>query len=1377
MSSVGLRALSFIKNDRRRTARGRASHRYRFGLELQLLEDRITPTTVTGLNPSFGPAAGGTLVTITGTNFLGATVVDFGTNPATGFTVVSNGSITAESPAGTGAVDVTVTAPSGTSPTSPNDLFTYAPTVASLTPSFGPAAGGTSVTIDGTGFTGATVVDFGTTAATNLTFVSDTELTVDSPAGTGTVDVTVTTPSGTSSTSPDDLFTYGPTVSMLSPAFGPAAGGTSVTITGTDFTGATAVDFGTNPATSFTVVSGTSITAESPAGTSAVDVTVTTPSGVSPISPADVFTYAPTVSAVDPTHGPAAGDTLVTITGTGFTGATAVDFGTAPATNLTVVSDTSLTVDSPAGTGTVDVTVTTPSGTSATSSHDQFTYVAAPVISGLNPTLGPEVGGTVVTITGTGFTGATAVDFGTTPATSFTVVSATSITAASPAGTGTVDVTVTTAGGPSATVPADRFTYVAAPVVSSLSPTGGPLAGGTLVTITGTGFTGATAVFFGSNPATDLTVVSATSITVDSPAGTGTVDVRVTTPGGTSATSPSDQFNYGPVVTSISPNSGPPGGGTLVTISGSGFVTGSTVVNFGAFVATIDSVTANSITAVSPAGTGTVNVTVTVPSGTSAISPADQFTYFGTPTVSGISPTDGPASGGTLVTVTGTGFTLASAVDFGTTPGTNLTIVSDTSLTVDSPAGTGTVDVTVVTPGGMSPTSPADQFTFAAAPAVTGLDPAFGPAAGGTMVTITGTGFTGATAVDFGAIAASSFTVVSATSITADSPAGTGTVHVTVTTLGGTSPTVTADQFTYAPTVASINPTSGVTAGGTLVTVMGTGFTGVTAVHFGTAAATDLTIVSPTELTVDSPPGTGLVNVTVTSPSGTSPTSPADQFNYSNAPAVLGLSPSIGPVAGGTVVTITGLRFTGATAVDFGPNAATSFTVDSDTTITAVSPAGISAVDVRVTSIGGTSPISPADHFTYAPAVSGVSPAFGPSTGGTTVTISGAGFTGATAVDFGSIPATSFTIVSDVTMTAVSPAGTGVVNVTVTGPGGTSVASNDDVFTYAPVITLVSPASGPSNGGTVVTITGTSLANVLAVFFGSTPATTLVSDSATQIQVVSPASSVFGAVNIVVETAGGTSPLTVADQFVYTSAGVAVPRVTGISPKFGPPTGGNVVTITGSGFDFNTPVSVFFGTTAATGITVINANTVTAVSPAGSGTVDVTAVTLGGQSLTSTADLFTYVVDGPRVTDVQRFGFHAQPTFLVIDFNGPLEPAPAQRTSNYQLVGPSGRRIKVTSAKFNAKTDAVTLALGQRLTLSNTYRLTINGVPPSGLTNPDGVFLDGANTGQPGSNFVTSITRSNLAGSASQRPVAAVVKARARSLILRVKSAIHKHVR
>ena len=111
------------------------------------------------------------------------------------------------------------------------------------------------------------------------------------------------------------------------------------------------------------------------------------------------------VTGVSPTAGPVAGDTFVTITGSNFAGATAVDFGTVAATNVTVINSTTITADSPAGTGVVDVTVTTAGGQSATSAADQFTYVVAPVVTGVSPTSGPAVGGTLVTITGTGFSG------------------------------------------------------------------------------------------------------------------------------------------------------------------------------------------------------------------------------------------------------------------------------------------------------------------------------------------------------------------------------------------------------------------------------------------------------------------------------------------------------------------------------------------------------------------------------------------------------------------------------------------------------------------------------------------------------------------------------------------------------------------------------------------------------------------------------------------------------------------------------------------------------------------------------------------------------------------------------------------------------------
>jgi cyclophilin family peptidyl-prolyl cis-trans isomerase len=416
-------------------------------------------TKVTGISPAFGASAGGTQVVITGVDFTGATAVKFGSTAATSYTVNSDTQITAASPAGTGLVDVTVTTASGTSTTAAADQFSYGPLVTGVSPAYAAPAGGAQVTITGSNFTGATAVKFGNTAATSFTFVSDTKITATAPAGTGLVNVTVTNPGGTSATSAADQFNYGPAVSGISPLRGAPAGGTQVTITGTNFTAATAVKFGTTAATSFTVVSDTQITAKAPAGTGAVDVTVTTTGGTSATSAADQFSYAPLITAVTAAQGPLAGGTQVTITGSGFTGASGVKFGSLAA-SFDVVSDTQITANSPAGSGAVDVTVTTAGGTSATSAADTFTYLAAPTIAGFDSSSAPAAGGMQVTITGTGFTGATAVTFGTTAATAFTVVSDTQITATVPAGAnGTADVTVVATGGTSTVVPQDQFTY------------------------------------------------------------------------------------------------------------------------------------------------------------------------------------------------------------------------------------------------------------------------------------------------------------------------------------------------------------------------------------------------------------------------------------------------------------------------------------------------------------------------------------------------------------------------------------------------------------------------------------------------------------------------------------------------------------------------------------------------------------------------------------------------------------------------------------------------------------------------------------------------------------------------------------------------------
>jgi len=262
-----------------------------------------------------------------------------------------------------------------------------------------------------------------------------------------------------------------------------------------------------------------------------------------------------------------------------------------------------------------------------------------------------------------------------------------------------------------------------------------------------------------------------------------------------------------PTVTSVSPNSGPLAAGTPVTITGTN-LTGTTAITFGADgPATGVSCTATSCTATAPAGVaGTVDVTVTGPGGTSATGSADQYTYVAAPVVTAVSPTHGPEAGGTTVTVTGTGLS-GAAIAFGPIAATGVSCTA-ISCTATAPAqADGTVDVTATTVGGTSAAGSADHYTYdEPAPAVTGISPALGPITGGTTVTITGTDFNGATAVRFGTVAATSFTVNSDTQITATAPAVStpGPVDVTVTTAAGTSATGTADRYAYVNDVAKV---------------------------------------------------------------------------------------------------------------------------------------------------------------------------------------------------------------------------------------------------------------------------------------------------------------------------------------------------------------------------------------------------------------------------------------------------------------------------------------------------------------------------------------------------------------------------------------------
>ena len=254
-----------------------------------------------------------------------------------------------------------------------------------------------------------------------------------------------------------------------------------------------------------------------------------------------------------------------------------------------------------------------------------------------------------------------------------------------------------------------------------------------------------------------------------------------------------------PILTAVSPTSGPSTGGTAVTLTGQNFASGATVTFGGAAATSVVVVSATQITAKTPPhAQGTVNVAVTNPDGQSATL-ASGFTFVApAPILTAVSPTSGPSTGGTAVTLTGQNFASGATVTFGGAAATSVVVVSATQITAKTPPhAQGTVNVAVTNPDGQSATL-ASGFTFVApAPTVTSVSPTTGRTRGGTRVTLTGTNFVSGATVTFGGAAATSVVVASATQINASTPPHKpGSVNIVVTNPDGKSGTL-ASGFTY----------------------------------------------------------------------------------------------------------------------------------------------------------------------------------------------------------------------------------------------------------------------------------------------------------------------------------------------------------------------------------------------------------------------------------------------------------------------------------------------------------------------------------------------------------------------------------------------------
>jgi streptogramin lyase len=1265
---------------------------------------------VTGIFPSTGSIAGGTNVAVFGSDLEDATI-SFGPTVAQEWTC-SDTECTATAPQSESAdtVDITAYDSEGTSALSEADQFTYqtspppppVPVVTGVSPASGVIDGGDQVTITGSGFTNATAVDFGDSSTASFVVLNDSQIQATTPEGSaGAVDVTVVTGGGTSAVTGADQFTYVaavPVITGVSPDSGPTTGGTQITVTGENLN-AGSVSVGPNELVNATCTP-TQCTGTTPPSTAGVlDVQVTNDSGSSASVAADQFTYvtapAPTITSIEPDSGSTAGATQIAIFGTNLAGAS-VQIGGQNA--YATCSDASCSATVPPGAvGTAAVVATRLDGISSASASFTYDQQGLPSITSVEPAAGWLKGYDAVEIIGSNLEDGQ-VYFGSGQAEGAYDVDVPctqdQCDVIPPFGlqTGTVHVAVQTPVGTSLPTPADQYTFEL-PTITSVSPSTGYTIGGTPVTITGTNLADVDDVLFGLYEGSDP-VCTDTSCTVMTPnastAGPVPVTVDVDNGAADSVPTSADVFTYkllpDPVVTSVSPDSGTDDGGDQVVVTGK-YLDGGTV-QFGANGSS-GSCTDTSCTVITPSSStdGPVSVTVTTSAGTSAANAAATFTYEkpGVPAVTAVTPSSGYSVGGTPVTVSGTNLTNGE-VEFNGTQASDVSCLATTCSAV-SPAGSaGTVDVQVVTDGGTSATSSADQFTYLTppAPTVTGISPATGPSSGGAFVTVTGTDLAGGV-VSFGGVAAGD-SACGDTSCTATQPAGAaGTIDVTVTTPGGTSPTSAADQLVVSPIsvaeVAIPGLSSGDEAGGGQVFAAADGTTWFTMPSLDQVAK----IASDGTMTVYDTPDSG------SSPDGITQTSDGTAwYTEQNQNKIISIAP------GGQQ---TGYQVPGQPDdlrdLIVGPDGRLWFTLANSGAIGAMTTSGqvsiypvpniygyplnlVTGPDGRIWFTEGQGDaigaITTSGHVTEYPVPgNGVAPwglTVGPDgrlwaaemTGGDLVAMTTAGVVTQyplPATDGSPIGVTTgpdgriwFTETGIDQISALDPATGAVTDYPLPGgyagigPKYLAMATDGSIWVseigsdtmihvtstttgVAPAVTSVSPAFGPVAGGTQVTITGANLTGATAVKFGTASATDVTVVDAAQVTATAPAGS--GTVDVTVTTPNGTTAASPADMYNFGSVPPAPPAVTGISPATGSTAGGDPVTV--SGADLSGGSVSFGGTLAAS--SSCTATSCTATTPPDSpGTVDTQVTTGFGTSAASAADQFTFQAPAPPAPTV-----------------------------------------------------------------------------------------------------------------------------------------------
>ncbi|MFQ5601728.1 MAG: FG-GAP-like repeat-containing protein [bacterium] len=989
-------------------------------------QDNSAPVPViTAINPTSGVIGSG--VTITGNRFTGVNAVTFNGTPAAVFTIFSDTQIIAEVPVGATTGPITVTNADGSDTSTQTFTVLLPPLITSFTPTNGPV--GTTVTVTGNHFNGAAQVSFNGTLATSFTIISNNELRAVVPSGATTGKIRVANNAGTGSSNADFTVTFVPQITSFTPNSG--AVGTSVTISGFNFTSTFDVAFNGVTAPGFTMVSNTEIRATVPVGATTGKISITNLDGTGSSTSDFQVIVPPIIASFSPTAGVVGSE--VTVTGTNLNGVNQVGFNGTPVTNFTLDSNSQLRATVPNGATTGPITVSNSAG-SVTSLGD-FTVLNGPSTFTLFPIEDAFIrsnrdtrnyGNSVeLRVRHTNADHNTYLKFNVTGLSSPPQSAKLKLHVIDPSDDG------------------GSFYLVSNEYLNTTTSwTEEGLIAKNAPTITGTPLTSIGAVSLNQTVEIDLVSVvrgngiysfaiknnSSDAAKYSSKEGVVSPELVIAANGG----SPNS-----PTISSFTPVAGVIG--TNVTISGSNF-NGTTNVAFNGISTAVFSVVSNSeIHATVPASATTGKISVTTSNGTAQS--VDHFTVILPPEITSFSPIAGPP--GTQVDIQGNHFTGVTGVEFNGQAAASISVVSANLLRAIVPVGATTGKITVTSSAGSG--ASLNDFTITGATGnltFTPIHDAFIRSSRPTKnygdnleLRVRKTSSADVIAYLKFNIAGVAGPLVSAKLrlFVIDASVEGGSIHLASNNYLNTSTPWIEDGLNTnnapeinATVLSSLNGvnlnefvefdvTSAITGDGIYTFAIKNKSSDV-------AKYSSKEGVNASQLILETGGGSG------------------------NAPTITAFAPASG--VSGTEVTISGTNFTAGSNVSFNNVPATVFTVVSSSQILANVPAGATTGKIRVSNSDGTGTSSTDFLVVLPPTITAFTPQEGAV--GTSVTVTGTNFDGVTEVAFNGVAASNWNVDSETQLRAVVPSGATTGKISLTNAAGSATSSLDFTVTAPP---------------------------------------------------------------------------------------------------------------------------------------------------------------------------------------------------------------------------------------------------------------------------------------------------------------------------------------